>query len=136
MYAYHILGRLAQERHRELQREAAQAHLGEVVGCAGVLALGQLVHRLGRIAQAARWAWNGRAFRSDAWNRGYATEAATATRDYAFQTLRLPRLISLVRQRNGASQRVAEKVGMCRAAALERFGYAYWRYELSPNANS
>jgi len=51
-------------------------------------------------------------FRSDHWNRGYATEAATAVRDFAFDQLRLPRLISLIRVGNIASKRVAEKVGM------------------------
>lgn len=51
-------------------------------------------------------------FRSDYWNQGYATEAATAVRDYAFNVLQLPRLISLIRQHNVPSQRVAEKIGM------------------------
>jgi len=69
-------------------------------------------------------------FRSDYWNQGYATEAASAVPDYAFQQLRLPRLISLIRQSNRASQRVAEKVGMRRGKALVRYGQSYWRYEL------
>ena len=51
-------------------------------------------------------------FRSDAWNNGYATEAAIAVRDYAFKELKLPRLISLIRSGNLASKRVAEKLGM------------------------
>lgn len=46
------------------------------------------------------------------WNQGLATEAATAVRDYAFGTLALPRLMSLIRQGNIASRRVAEKIGM------------------------
>jgi ribosomal-protein-alanine N-acetyltransferase len=43
------------------------------------------------------------------WGRGYATEAARAVRDYAFGTLGLPRLISIIDPRNIASARVAEK---------------------------
>jgi ribosomal-protein-alanine N-acetyltransferase len=67
-------------------------------------------------------------FRSDYWNQGYATEAATAVRDYAFQHLRLPRLISLIRVGNLASQRVAEKIGMHCTAKITRYGYPYWHY--------
>jgi RimJ/RimL family protein N-acetyltransferase len=67
-------------------------------------------------------------FRSDVWNQGFATEAASAVRDYAFQVLRLPQLVSLIRVGNAASQRVAEKVGMQRAAEFERYGIRYWRY--------
>jgi len=69
-------------------------------------------------------------FRSDVWNQGFATEAAGAVRDYAFQVLRLPRLVSLIRVGNAASQRVAEKVGMQRAAEFERYGVRYWRYAI------
>jgi RimJ/RimL family protein N-acetyltransferase len=70
-------------------------------------------------------------FRSDYWNQGLATEAAQAVRDYAFQTLKLPRLISLIRQGNYASRRVAEKTGMRLSAEVMRYGNAYWVYEIS-----
>src|SRR4051812_30363817 len=46
------------------------------------------------------------------WNRGIATEAARAMRDYAFDELGLPRVISLVHPENHPSRRVAEKNGM------------------------
>ncbi len=46
------------------------------------------------------------------WNRGLATEAARAVRDYAFEVLRLERIISLIHPENHASRRVAEKNGM------------------------
>jgi RimJ/RimL family protein N-acetyltransferase len=46
------------------------------------------------------------------WGQGLATEAALATRDYAFQTLGLTRLISIIEPANSASVRVAEKTGM------------------------
>jgi RimJ/RimL family protein N-acetyltransferase len=70
-------------------------------------------------------------FRSDYWNRGFATEAATAVRDYAFQTLALPRLVSMIRQGNHASRRVAEKIGMRLDAEVMRYGQPYWVYALS-----
>lgn len=68
---------------------------------------------------------------SDYWNRGLATEAATAVRDHAFGALRLPRLVSLIRQGNAASRRVAEKVGLRREADLTREGAAYWLYAVA-----
>lgn len=46
------------------------------------------------------------------WNRGLATEAAQAVRDYAFDVLRLERVISLIHPENHASRRVTEKNGM------------------------
>ncbi|MGC9399715.1 MAG: GNAT family N-acetyltransferase [Anaerolineae bacterium] len=56
--------------------------------------------------------------RSAYWNRGLATEAATAVRTFAFETLHLPRLISLIRT---ASRRVAEKVGMRLRGEITRY---------------
>lgn len=46
------------------------------------------------------------------WRRGYATEAALATRDHAFDVLNKPRVISLIRPENVPSQGVARKLGM------------------------
>lgn len=51
-------------------------------------------------------------FAADGWGKGYATEAASALRDYALGSLRLGRLIALIDPENVASARVAEKVGM------------------------
>lgn len=69
-------------------------------------------------------------FRSDHWNQGYATEAATAVHDYAFQQLRLPRLISLIRVGNHASRRVAEKIGMRLVEEYSRYETRYWKFSL------
>ena len=52
------------------------------------------------------------------WGRGYATESATAARDWALQELGLRRLISLIQRGNDASVRVARKLG----ETLEREG--------------
>lgn len=69
-------------------------------------------------------------FRSDFWNHGYATEAACSVRDYAFNTLQLPQLISLIRVGNLASKRVAEKVGMTLLEEFTRYGIQYWKYSI------
>jgi [ribosomal protein S5]-alanine N-acetyltransferase len=69
-------------------------------------------------------------FRSGFWNQGYANEAASAVRDYAFNVLHLPLLISLIRRGNLASKRVAEKVGMTLEEEYTRYGNRYWKYSL------
>ena len=68
--------------------------------------------------------------RSAYWNRGLATEAASAVRDDAFQRLEQPRLVSLIRLGNGASVRVAEKIGMRRSAEVLQGETRYWVYAL------
>jgi ribosomal-protein-alanine N-acetyltransferase len=45
------------------------------------------------------------------WGRGYATEAALALRDWAFDERGLTRLISLIRHENLRSAQVAERLG-------------------------
>jgi RimJ/RimL family protein N-acetyltransferase len=45
------------------------------------------------------------------WNRGYATEAALACRDWALRVRGLTRLVSVIAPENVASIRVAEKIG-------------------------
>ena len=64
-------------------------------------------------------------------DRGLATEAAAAVRDYAFGELGLSRVISLIRPGNAASQRVAEKIGMTREKKIVRGTTTYWLYALS-----
>ena len=68
--------------------------------------------------------------RSDYWGRGLATEAATAVRDFAFTTLQLDRLISLIRVGNDRSRRVADKIGMSLVEELDRNGARYWLYRI------
>lgn len=46
------------------------------------------------------------------WGKGIATEAAVAVRDYAFNVLKFPVLISIIHHQNEGSKRVANKVGM------------------------
>ena len=59
------------------------------------------------------------------WKYGYATEAASAVRDYAFNTLGLTRIISLIDPHNVASIRVAEKLGMHHETDLMLEGYTH-----------
>jgi RimJ/RimL family protein N-acetyltransferase len=70
--------------------------------------------------------------RSDQWNHGLATEAATAVREYALRTLGLRRVFSLIRVGNQASRRVAEKAGMTLEATIDRDSVPYWIYATSP----
>ncbi len=46
------------------------------------------------------------------WHQGYAAEAATACRDYAFHVLKQERVVSIIRDTNIPSQNVARRVGM------------------------
>lgn len=46
------------------------------------------------------------------WGRGFATEAATACRDYALNALARSRVFALIRPENLPSQHVAVKLGM------------------------
>jgi len=46
------------------------------------------------------------------WKHGYATEAAIACRDYAFDKLNASEVFSIIRDNNIASQNVAKRNGM------------------------
>ncbi len=51
-------------------------------------------------------------FQRDRWHRGYATEAARACKAYAFDTLGVAEVCSIIRDTNLPSQRVALRNGM------------------------
>jgi len=59
------------------------------------------------------------------WGQGYATEAAAAARDYAFEALGLDRLVSLIDPENTASLRVAQKLGMRFEREIMLPGYSH-----------
>ena len=61
------------------------------------------------------------------WHQGFATEAARACRDWAFSVLRAPRVYSVIRDTNVASQRVAQRNGM---AVADRFVKHYRGVEM------
>ncbi|PWJ16188.1 GNAT family N-acetyltransferase [Jannaschia seohaensis] len=63
--------------------------------------------------------------------KGYATEAARAARAYAYDVLGWPTLVSLIRDGNDASARVAQRLGAAPDGRFthERFGPAtVWRH--------
>jgi RimJ/RimL family protein N-acetyltransferase len=60
-----------------------------------------------------------------AWGQGYATEAAQAVRDFAFNSLGLTRLIAIIDPHNAASLQVAEKAGMKYEGEVMLEGYTY-----------
>lgn len=64
------------------------------------------------------------------WNRGYATEAARAVRNYAFAALGCDRVISMIRPENLASRRVAEKNGLAVQRTIVWRGYDHCVYRL------
>lgn len=51
-------------------------------------------------------------FNRSYWHRGYATEAAKACKQYAFETLKVNEVCSIIRDTNIASQNVALRNGM------------------------
>lgn len=51
-------------------------------------------------------------FKKKYWHQGYATEAAKACKEYAFRELNQDRVVSIIRDNNRASQKVAERNGM------------------------
>lgn len=68
----------------------------------------------------------------EAWGKGYATEAARASRDWAFLHLSVDRLVSFVAVENEPSMRVAERNGMTRIKRLDenRFGFPIYVYAI------
>jgi RimJ/RimL family protein N-acetyltransferase len=54
--------------------------------------------------------------------RGYATEAASACRDFAATSLKLRRLIGIIAPDNTACHRVVEKIGFCREKVVRHEG--------------
>ena len=57
------------------------------------------------------------------WHQGYATEAATACKAYAFQALGLDEVCSIIRDNNLASQAVARRNGMTVTGRLVKHYY-------------
>lgn len=49
---------------------------------------------------------------SEYWGQGYATEAAEAVVDYAFNVIGLKRLVGVAKPENAASVKILEKIGM------------------------
>ena len=67
-------------------------------------------------------------FRRDQWGQGYATEAARASMDMAFNHLHAPEVVSLIRPENTPSRRVAERNGMRAQAEVTYEGSPHLLY--------
>ncbi len=76
--------------------------------------------------------WDGREvvevgylFKRAFWHRGYAAEAAVCCRDYAFDTLSIPEVYSIIRDTNAASRKVAQKNQMKKVGQMVKHYYGY-----------
>src|SRR5262249_39935305 len=67
------------------------------------------------------------------WGRGFATEAARACMDYAFNQLGRRRIISMIRPENTPSRRVAERNGLRIEKEVYWRGYQHYVYALERN---
>lgn len=57
------------------------------------------------------------------WHKGYATEAAIACKNYAFQTLNAKEVYSIIRDNNLPSQNVAKRNGMTQVSSFTKHYY-------------
>jgi RimJ/RimL family protein N-acetyltransferase len=108
--------------HGPLEREEAWRQIALFVGherlrgytlqAAELRETGELVGRVG-LWRPEGWPGLevGWALALPAWGHGYATEAAAAWRDYAFDVLAAPELCSIVHRDNAPSAGVAERIG-------------------------
>lgn len=64
------------------------------------------------------------------WRKGYASEAAAAARDHAFEGIGLERVISIIRPINIPSRGVAEKIGMTVEREADFHGIHHYIYAL------
>ncbi len=69
--------------------------------------------------------------RRERWGHGYATEAASACRDWAFAHLQADRLVSLIRPENLPSRSVAERIGMSFWKEVTFFGLPHDVYSIA-----
>ena len=88
---------------------------GELIGQCGLTM--QNADEFGEVVEV------GYIFRRDFWHRGYASEAAIACRDYAFEKLGVPEVYSIIRVGNAASENVARRNGMTPRGALMKHYY-------------
>lgn len=91
----------------------------------------------GRLIGDAGFAWYdppdevelGYTLARDSWGKGYATEAARACLQAGVEHLHVNRIVSLVDERNEASLRVPERIGMTRVDVVEAHGRPHVLFE-------
>jgi len=64
------------------------------------------------------------------WGAGLGTEAARAAVEYGLETLRVERIVAVVKHANLASQRVLEKAGQSHAGERDAYGERMLLYEV------
>jgi RimJ/RimL family protein N-acetyltransferase len=69
--------------------------------------------------------------RRDRWGQGIATQAGAACRDWSWTNLNVDHLISLIRNENRQSCRVAEKIGMSVWRDTNRAGLSHFVYRIN-----
>lgn len=69
----------------------------------------------------------------EAWGKGYATEGAKASAQYAFQNLSCEKLIGLTKPDNFPSQHVLKKLGMKHTKEIHWRGMDLFYFELNKN---
>ena len=62
-------------------------------------------------------------FSADYWHKGFATEAAIACKNYAFENLGANEVYSIIRDNNYASQNVAKRNGMKEVGRFNKHYY-------------
>ena len=82
---------------------------GELIGQCGIT---YQEYNGGRVLEV------GYLFRQEFWHKGFATEAAIACKEYAFQVLNFDEVYSIIRDSNVASQNVARRNGMMEVDTL------------------
>ena len=72
-------------------------------------------------------------FLSKYWNKGYATEAASAIKEFAINNSKInsKSLCSFIRSNNIASKRVSEKIGMIKLKEYVKYDIDYYLYGFS-----
>jgi RimJ/RimL family protein N-acetyltransferase len=70
-------------------------------------------------------------YRSEAWGRGIATEAAARILDYGFRTFEFDPIMAVSHPDNRASHRVLEKSGLVRQADTTHYGQPAAAFRLS-----
>lgn len=82
---------------------------GQFIGMIGISKIDEITRTAIPGQPSVEIGWR---IKSEYWGQGYASEAAKACRDYAWQTLQLSELVSFTAPQNTASRRVMEKIGM------------------------
>jgi len=114
----------------------ASKESGELIGRCGLSLLE--VEARPADGRAPQWFWNrnsapadmeiihrieiGYTFATPHWGYGYATESATAIRDFVFRSLQEDRLVAAIAPENAASINVAKKLGFSFRGPIIAFG--------------